>query len=61
MRIDNNIIELVDDWQSLYGPINILGLVELKTPKTYIIKNIPNGFIRLSKSLARVPIHFNKK
>ena len=51
----------MDDWQLLYGFIYSLGAMELKTLKTYIEKNLANGFIRSSKSSAGAPILFDKK
>ncbi len=60
-RMNNYSIELVDNRQLLYDPIYSLGFVELKTLKTYIENNLTNGFIRPSKSLAEVPIFFDKK
>ncbi len=59
--INNYAIKLVDDWQTPYGAIYSLGLVELKTLKAYIKNNLINGFIRPSKSLARALIFFDKK
>ena len=60
-KINDHAIELVDDWQSPYGPIYSLGPVELETLKTYIEINLANGFIRLFKSPAGTPILFDKK
>ena len=60
-EINDHAIELIDDWQPLYGPIYSLGPVELETLKTYIETNLKNGFIRLSKSPAGAPIFFDKK
>ncbi len=60
-RINDHAIELVDDWQPLYGPIYNLGPVELETLKVYIKNNLANGFIRPSKSPARASILFDKK
>ena len=54
-------IKLVDIQQPPYSPIYSLGPVELETLKTYIETNLVNGFIRLSKSLAGVPILFDRK
>ena len=61
MEINDHAIELVDDWQPLYGPIYSLSPMELEILKTYIKNNLANGFIRPSKSSAGVPIFFNKK
>ena len=60
-RINNHVIELVDNWQLLYSPIYNLGPVELETLKAYIENNLANDFIRLSKSPAKIHIFFNKK
>ncbi len=60
-EINDHAIELVDDWQPLYGPIYSLGPVELETLKAYIENNLVNGFIKPSKSLAGAPILFDKK
>ena len=59
--INDYAIELVDDWQSPYGPIYSLGPVELETLKTYIETNLANSFIKPSKSPARALILFDKK
>ncbi len=59
--INDHAIELVDDWQPLYGPIYSLGPVELETLKAYITNNLASGFIRPSKSPAGALILFNKK
>ncbi len=61
MRTNDHAIELVNDWQALYGLIYSLGPVETKILKVYIKNNLANGFIRPSKSPALVPILFNKK
>ena len=61
IKMNNHIIELIDDQQALYSPIYSLGFVKLKTLKTYIENNLANNFIRPSKSSARVFIFFNKK
>ena len=54
--INKHAIKLEEGKQPLYGPIYSLGLVELKTLKTYIKTNMANGFIRPLKSLAGAPI-----
>ena len=59
--INNNAIKLIDDWQSSYGSIYTLRLVELETLKAYIENNLANNFIRPSKSPAGAPILFDKK
>ena len=61
MKINDHAIELMDDWQPLYGPIYSLGLVELETLKAYIENNLANSFIRPFRSLAGAPILFDKK
>ena len=60
-RINEYTIKLVDDWQSLYGPIYSLGLVELEILKAYIENNMANGFIMPSKSPVKALIFFDKK
>ena len=59
--MNNHVIELINDWQSQYGCIYSLGLIELETLKTYIKNNIVNGFIKLSKSPIGALIFFDKK
>ncbi len=59
--INDHAIELVDDWQTPYGPIYSFGPVELETLKAYIKKNLASGFIRPSKFPAGAPILFDKK
>ena len=61
MGINDYAIELVDDWQLLYGPIYSLDPIELETLKAYIKNILANSFIRPSKSIARVFILFDKK
>ena len=62
IEINNHAIRLVKDYQQLpYEPIYSLGLVELKTLKTYIETNLANGFIKPSKSSTGAPILFNRK
>ena len=61
IEINDYTIELVDDGQSLYGPIYSLGLVELEILKTYIENNLANGLIKPSKSSAGASIFFDKK
>ncbi len=60
-RINNHAIELVDDWQSSYGFIYSLGLVELETLKAYIKNNLANQFIRPFKFPTKASILFDKK
>ena len=61
MRINNHIIQLVDNWQPSYGLIYILGPLELEMLKFYIKNNLANSFIRPLKFLAGLPIFFDKK
>ena len=60
-RINDHAIELMDNWQPLYGPIFNLGPLKLEILKAYIKNNLANGFIRLSKSPVGAPILFDKK
>ena len=57
-RINDHAIELVDDWQTLYGPIYSLRLVESETLKIYIETILANRFIRSFKFLVGAPILF---
>ena len=57
--INKHAIELEKGKQPPFEPIYSLGLVELKTLKTYIKTNLANGFIQLSKSPAGAPILFD--
>ena len=50
-----------EDKQPPYGPIYILGPVELEIPKTYIETNLANGFIWASKALVAALILFVRK
>ena len=59
--INKHAIELKNGKQPPYGPIYSLGLVELKTLKTYIEINLANGFIWPSKSPAGALILFIHK
>ncbi len=59
--INDHAIELVNNWQTSYDPINILGPVELETLKAYIKNNLANGFIRPSKFPSGATILFDKK
>lgn len=54
-------IKLINKKQPLYEPIYTFSLVKLETLKVYIKIYINIGFIRLSKSLASIPIFFDKK
>ena len=56
--INKYTIKLVDGKQISHRPIYSLGLIELKTLKTYIKINLMNNFIQLSKSLAVALILF---
>ena len=58
MSINEYAIKLQKGKKLSYGPIHSLDPVELKILKTYIERNLANGFIRPSKSLAGVPILF---
>ena len=60
-RINDYVIELMDDWQPPYSLIYSLGPVELETLKAYIKNNLANGFIRPFKSPAGVLMLFDKK
>ncbi len=59
--INDHTIELVDDWQPLYGPIYTLGLMKLETLKAYIENNLANSFIKPFKSPVGASILFDKK
>ena len=61
IRINNHLINQLDDKQLLYGPIYSLELVELKTLKTYPKANLASGFIKSFKSRASAPIPFVQK
>ena len=60
-EINKNIIKLEKNKQPLLKLIYSLGIIELKIWKTYIITNLANDFIHLSKFFARVIILFDKK
>ena len=57
-EMSQHAIELQAGQQPSYRPIHSLGLVELKTLKTYIKTNLANGFIWSSKSPAGAFIFF---
>ncbi len=59
--INNDVIQLIDDWQPPYSLIYSLGPVELETLKVYIKNNLANSFIRPSKFPIQTLIFFNKK
>ena len=60
-RINNHLINLLDNKQSPYGLIYSLGPVELETLKTYIKTNLASSFIRHSKCLSDALILFVQK
>ena len=60
-KINDYLINLLNDKQALYRPIYILELIELKTLKTYIKSNLASKFIRLSKSPFGALILFVRK
>ena len=60
-RINNHLINLLDNKQPLYITIYSLGLVELELLKTYIKTNLASGFIKLFKCRAGVLILFVQK
>ena len=60
-KLNEYTIELENGKQSPYRPIHSLGLVELKTLKTYIKTHLKTGFIRPFKSFADAFILFGKK
>ena len=57
-HINKHSIKLVNGKQLPCRPIYSLGLVKLKTSKTYIKTNLALSFIQPSKSLADAPILF---
>lgn len=59
--MNNHVIELKNGKQLTYRPIYSLGLIKLKTLKTYIKTHLKTWFIQYSKSLAGTPIFINKK
>lgn len=59
--INKNAIDLKKGKQPPYRPIYNLRRVELKTLKTYIVTNLANCFVHLSKSLIGTSIWFEKK
>ncbi len=60
-KINDYAIDLVDNLQPPYSPINNLDPVELEMLKVYIKNNLANSFIKPSKSPIGAPILFNKK
>ena len=59
--INEHTIELKKGKQPLFSPIYCLGPVEMETLKIYIKTNLANGFLQPYKSLAGVPILFDRK
>ncbi len=59
--INDHTKKLIDDKQSLFGPIYNLELIVLKALKTYIKNNLANSFIKPFKFPAGVPILFDQK
>ena len=59
--VNKHAIEVEKGKQPYYEPIYSLGLVELKTLKTYIKTNLANGFMGASKSLVGAPSLFVRK
>ena len=57
-RINNYLINLLDNKQQFYSPIYSLKLVKLKILKTYIKTNLTSSFIKLFKSFSRNLILF---
>ena len=60
-KLSKHAIELKDNKQRLYRPIYYIGLMELKTLKTYIKTYLKTGLIWPSKFLAGALILFDKK
>ena len=61
IEVNKHNIMLKKGKQPLYRPVESLGLVELKTLKTYIKTNLANGFIQASKLPAGPSILFVHK
>ena len=59
--MNNYAIKLEKDKQPFFSPIYSLGLIKLKTLKTYIKTNLINGFICPSKSPIKAIILFDQK
>ena len=59
MRIYDYVIELEENKQSSFRPIDSLDPMELITLKTYIKTNLANSFMQLSKSSAGILILFD--
>ena len=60
-RINDHLIDLLDNKQTPYGPIYSLEVVELEMLKTYIKADLGNSFIRPSKSSVGTLILFVQK
>lgn len=61
IELNQYAIKLERDNQLLYWPIYSLGLMKLKTLKTYTETHLKTRFSQSSKSSAGAPILFNKK
>ena len=59
--INEHAIKLEKSKQSFFGSIYNLGLIKLKTLKTYIKTNLANNFIQLFKFFTKAPILFDRK
>ena len=61
IRINDYLINLLNNKQPPYSPIYSLRLVELEILKNYIDANLASSFIRFSKSFTGVLILFTQK
>lgn len=61
IRINNHAIYLIEVYQSSYGSLYNLRLVELKNLETYIETNLANGFIWSFKFFVNTFTFFAKK
>lgn len=61
ININKHAIKLVNNKQLPYRHIYIFILVEFEILKAYIKTHLKTGFIQPLKSLAGIPIMFNKK
>ena len=61
IKINDYVIELINQWQLFYRSIYSLKPIKLETLKTYIKTNLANNFIRLFKSPVKALIFFDKK
>ena len=59
--INEYAIKLIESKQPAYEPIYNLGPVELEILKAYIKIHLKTGYVWPSKSVASVPIFFDKK